>query len=165
MQQPTSLLVVAPTMGGYEAIGAYDVLVWTGGAPKATWSGLQDPNAVPFSPNCFRPTHADDMMKSYNRCTMAPAQLFKVNNDVYDFTDFSLTVKDHFQDHGLDTIMYVPSPRDPSVMVNAVEFPDQAGFEETKSHASCARSTWSPMMPTLRHLVDAHCPCCLSQLC
>jgi hypothetical protein len=135
VQHPASLSVVVPTMGGYEAIGPYDVLVWTGGKPKATWSGLEDPNAMPFSPNCFRPTRADDMMKSYNRRTAAPTQLFKVNNDVYDFTDFSLTVKDHFQDHGLDTVMYVPSPGSSSVMVNVVEFPDQAGFEETKAHS------------------------------
>lgn len=64
---PKAVMLPAPLMGGISTISAYEYSTWTGGKPKADWSGLiaTDANAVPM-PNQLCPTSIRSAQGSYN---------------------------------------------------------------------------------------------------
>ena len=61
-QEPTK-----PKMGGNVKLSQKEWACWTGGKPKADWSGLNDTAPMEFtSPNQLHPVYTSSAQKGYN---------------------------------------------------------------------------------------------------
>ena len=110
-----------PTMGGSVKVSPTEESMWTGGVPFCDWSGLD--TSVPAStmntsPNQLRPMHVGNSTKGYNLRRTGLTEKFKRNGDL---TEFSTDVFKHFRNYGMDTITYVPDPRDSNKMLSVVK--------------------------------------------
>jgi hypothetical protein len=52
-----------------------------------------------------------------------------LNDNKFDFVDYTCRVNKHMVLHGLDTILYVPSIVDPTDMINIIESPDKVTLQ------------------------------------
>lgn len=67
-QDPDRTTVWQPTppiMGGNSQTGPKIIEAWTGGKPKADWSGLEDPSTGHTSPSQIRPYGSGSSLKSH----------------------------------------------------------------------------------------------------
>ena len=80
-----------------------------GGKPKADWSGIEDLNQRSMSDLCFRSLDPISGQKSVHHRTKPLSPKFGMKNNL---TDFQSDVWDHLLKFGLDTVSYLPDPRD-----------------------------------------------------
>ena len=100
-----------PIMGAVTALSKDSWTAWTGGMPKADWTGL-DPSAQldTTSPNQLRPVYVSATQKGYNHRRTGMSTPFKPADDL---TSFQNSVWDHLTDTGVDSIVaYLPDPTD-----------------------------------------------------
>ena len=81
-----------------------------GGKPKADWSGIKDLSARPMTDLCFRSLDPVAGQKSMLQRIKGLETKFDVKDNI---NEFQLKVWDHLVKYGLDTIGYLPDPRDP----------------------------------------------------
>jgi hypothetical protein len=116
---PTTVLMPpTPKMGGVVQTSKDEWSAWTGGKPKADWSGL-DPSAptVYETPNQVRATYTKTAQDSYNFRKTGLTDKFEKKNDLMQFAD---AVWEKLVDCGMDTIAYLPDPEDPTAMLLVV---------------------------------------------
>ena len=105
-----------PTMGTceetYPGSGSYYYVF--GGKPKADWSGIEDPSSRTMSDLCFRSLDPVAGQKSSHYRTKPLSTKFDVKKSI---TDFQADVWEHLCKHGLDTITYLPDPRNTTTEV------------------------------------------------
>ena len=102
-------------MGGLVQTSSTDWCAWTGGKPKADWSGL-DPSAdlTPSDDYQYRPSSPGSSQKSTKFRETSLDTKFGRNDHLLDFID---TVKDYLRRTGMDTIAYLPDPADATKMI------------------------------------------------
>jgi hypothetical protein len=107
-----------PTMGGLLQTTKDEWSAWTGGKPKADWTGL-DPSAarVYQSPNQLRSLYVKTSQDSYNHRTTGLEDKF---SDKDNLTQFADSILEKLEDCGMDTIAYLPAPDDPTQMISVV---------------------------------------------
>lgn len=108
-----------PIMGAIIALAKDSWSAWTGGKPKANWTGL-DPSAQldTTSPNQLRPVYVSAAQKGYNHRRTGMIVQFKPTDDLVSFQN---AVWDHLTDTGMDSIAYLPDPTDHTKMTNVVK--------------------------------------------
>jgi hypothetical protein len=93
---------------------------WTGGRPLYDWSGLDSTWVTKSkSPNQPCPTSLSGAQKSYNYCQKGLNTSFDRGSDL---SVFQTALLKKLQDTGLDTIMYMPHPKDPKGMVSVLQY-------------------------------------------
>ena len=124
----TTWMPDTPIMGGIIQVGKEEHSPWTGGLPKADWSGLDSiaPTA-PVTPNQLRPATITASQAGHNFRQRGLATKFKRSGG--DLATFEYQVWNHLCDTGLDTIAYVPDPVVPTKMVNVVKEHDRFSIE------------------------------------
>ena len=106
---------VKPKMGDI-----YEFAPWTGGKPKADWSGLNDSAAdYPKTSNQLRATKA--CPKGHNHRRKGAINQFKPSDNI---TIFSRVVWKHFINTGMDSITYLQDPENGGNMLSVVTQPD-----------------------------------------
>jgi hypothetical protein len=106
-------------MGNVVLLSTDDWSAWTGGKPLACWIGL-DPSASDklTSPNQLRPVHAGASQKGYNYRRTGMATLLSPTSSLINFQN---AVWDHLTDCGMDSIAYLPGPKNELLMTNVVK--------------------------------------------
>ena len=82
---------------------------WTGGKPKADWSGLVDEDPNMIGPNQFRASSVASRAKSQSYRIQGTSTKFTRDGNLL---TFQKKLMKHFVQYGLDTITYL---RDPTV--------------------------------------------------
>ena len=101
-----------PNMGGLTQVGKEDWAPWTGGKPKADWTGLEEPDPTYIDPSQYRPVSAGSAQKSKKyRVEALKEKLSKGGN----LLDFQKKFSKKMGQFGLDTITYLPDPSDAAV--------------------------------------------------
>lgn len=115
--QPKPLSVFkpeVPTMGGLIQTSATDWCAWTGGKPKADWSGLDSTaENKPLDDYQLCPSSPGSSQKSTQFRETGLDTKFSRNDHLLDFID---TVKEYLKRTDMDTITYFNDPNDPSQM-------------------------------------------------
>ena len=106
-----------------------------GGKPKADWSGIEDKSTRTMSDLCFRSMDPVAGQKSTFYRTKGISTKF---DSKHSLTDFQRSVWDHLVKYGLDTISYLPDPRDPTKVLctvnNHAQFTGDMNLVETSSN-------------------------------
>jgi hypothetical protein len=116
-----------PIMGAWtadELNGSILYTAWTGGEPNKEWTSATTPGATvhaPATPLAYRPTNVDKQSKLFN-LLIAPSKPgeFKPYDPDYPLTIFERDTAKHFENHGMDSIMYVLSPMDDTTMISVI---------------------------------------------
>ena len=88
-----------------------------GGKPKPDWSGIEDLSTRTMSDLCFRSLDPVAGQKSLHYRTKPLNTRFETKDSISDFQE---NVWDHLTKYGLDTIGYLPDPREPGARVLCV---------------------------------------------
>ena len=122
-------------MGGLVQTSSTDWCAWTGGKPKADWSGL-DSTAVqtPSDDYQYRPTSPGSSQKSTKYRETGLDTKFGRDDHLLDFID---SVKEYLVRTGMDTIAYLPDPTDSTKMICIL---DQYSKYDLQPAISSARS-------------------------
>ena len=97
-----------PIMGNIIQLSDKEWAAWTGGKPKADWSGLDASAAHEYvSPNQLRPVYASSAQKGYIFRKTGLATKYKKGDDLQVFQKAILR---HMVDTGMDTITYLDDP-------------------------------------------------------
>ena len=115
---PSDNKPAVPTIGGLTALSKDEWSAWTGGKPKADWSGLEDHTVDSTSPNQLRPIYVSAAQKGYNYRRTGLKDTFKPTNDLIAFQN---SVWNHLTDTGMDSIAYLKDPLDATKMTNVVK--------------------------------------------
>ena len=117
--QPPTL--VTPTMGGTVQLTKKEWAAWTGGIPLSDWSGLDPKTAFfePVSPNQYRPVFSGAAQKAFIHRKKGMDDKFDKKGDL---KAFQKKLVRHLVDTGMDTIAYLPDPKDATKMVNVVTY-------------------------------------------
>ena len=111
--------------------GKWDV--WTGGKPKYDWSGLDINAATTFeSPNQLRSTYASSAQKGYNYRKTGLQIKFGHDDDLTSFQD---AVMDHLTDTGMDSISYLPDPKDATKMISVITSHSRFTISSVRTHS------------------------------
>jgi hypothetical protein len=105
-------------MGGVALIGGKDYVQWTGGLPKADWSGLDaTANTAPVTNAQYRSSSLSVATKAeiYRKTGLSPKFV-----RTGDLTNFEYSAWRHLVNMGMDSITYVPDPIDNTTMVSCV---------------------------------------------
>ena len=89
--------------------------------PRSDWRGLdvsQGTVAVNTTPNQLRPMHVGSSTKGYNLRRTGLTDKFKRTNDL---TEFASKIWKHLRNSGMDSIAYIPDPRDATTMLSVVK--------------------------------------------
>ncbi len=113
----------APKYGGIQETGPQTWDAWTGGKPKADWSGLEDPSPSIIKATQFRPKSVSSQSKSRHYRVKGSDTKFTRDDDLL---TFQKKIMKHFKTHGLDTITYLEDPTDPTRVVSVID--DHARF-------------------------------------
>ena len=107
-----------PIMGGLVQTSATDYCAWTGGKPKADWTGL-DPTAAkePKDAYQYRPGSPGSAQKSLQYRETGMTKKFTRSSNLLNFVS---EVKTYLIATGMDTIAYRPSPDDPNEVLFVV---------------------------------------------
>ena len=89
-----------------------------GGKPEPDWSGLQGNQNRSVSDLCYRTL---DPVAGQKGTVIRTKGLSKEYESKASLTDFLSDVWEHLVKFGLDTIAYLPDPRDPNKVLNAVK--------------------------------------------
>ena len=114
----------------YPGSGVY--YYYFGGEPLPDWSGLR-PKARIRSNMCFRPLDPVAGQKSTIIRTTGMKEKFAKTSRL---TEFQKKVFKHLRDTGLDTVAYLPDPRDASNVLNVVEYHAQFTSDSVAALAS-----------------------------
>jgi hypothetical protein len=127
IQPPTPILggLLQSTYGEFEP--------WTGGRPLYHRSGL-DTTWVTKSklPNQLCPTSSSGAQKSYNYRQKGLKTSFNRGSDL---SVFQTALLKKLQDTGLDTITYMPHPKDPKDMVSVLQYYASFTLDTVREHA------------------------------
>ena len=116
--------------------GKWDV--WTGGKPKHDWTGLDNSSAKTFeSPNQLRATSRYSQ-KGYNYRKTGTKTKFGSDDDLTPFQD---TVMEHLKDTGMDSISYLPDPKDTTKMISVITSHSRFTITSVRDH----RQTFKPL--------------------
>jgi hypothetical protein len=115
---PSDNKPAVPTIGGLTALNKDEWSAWTGGKPKADWSGLVDHTFDSTSPNQLRPVYVSAAQKGYNYRRTGLKDTFKPTDDLIAFQN---SVWNHLTDTGMDSIAYLKDPLDATKMTNVVK--------------------------------------------
>ena len=120
-----------PIMGGITLLAKDEWVAWTGGTPKADWSGL-DPSSLTTNttPNQLRPLYASSSQKRYNHRRTGLTNVYSPSADL---TVFQNAVWNHLLDTGIDSIAYLQDPEDGSRMTNVVKSHARFTVQSAKS--------------------------------
>ena len=138
----TSKMPDKPIMGNIIEFNKDEFVAFTGGKPNADWTGLDQPATKPHTPNCIRSTYVSNQTKDWNRRTEAPEQKFKKDDESFSLRQFELLTLAHFEDKGMDTIMYVPSILDPTKLVNIITEYEQVSLKHVQAKAAELQTKW-----------------------
>ena len=125
IQGGPAITLTPPLIGGVSDNNTKHAIAWTGGQPNIDWTGLQNPHAGRASVNCLRTAKSENQILNYNTRIKPPTKLFKKDDKDFDFDKFGQSILKHFIDHGLDSVMHVPSIVDGTKMVNVITMYDQ----------------------------------------
>jgi hypothetical protein len=121
-----------PLMGGL-SVGGTETFAWTGGTPNVAWTGLATSATTRGpGPYCIRTGRPADVTKNLTIRVAPPAIKFSKADPAYDFTLFCEDTLKHLVRTGMDSIMFVASLSDPTLMVNVVRDHEQV----TLSHVT-----------------------------
>jgi hypothetical protein len=106
---------------------------WTGGRPLYDWSGLDSTWVTKSkSPNQLHPTGSHGAQKSYNYRQKGLKTSFDRGSDL---SVFQTALLKKLQDTGLDTITYMPHPKDPKDMVSILQYYASFTLDTVREHA------------------------------
>jgi hypothetical protein len=109
-----------PIMGGLLQSTYGEFEPWTGGRPLYDWSGLNSTWVTKSkSPNQLCPTSSSGAQKSYNHRQKGLKTSFDRGSDL---SVFQTALLKKLQDTGLDTITYMPHPKDPKDMFSILQY-------------------------------------------
>jgi hypothetical protein len=109
-----------PIMGGLLQSTYGEFGPWTGGRPLYDWSGLDSMWVTKSkSPNQLHPTSSSGAQKSYNYHQKGLKTSFDRSSDL---SVFQTALLKKLQDTGLDTITYIPHPKDPKDMISILQY-------------------------------------------
>ena len=104
-----------PKMGGLQQVATDQWIPWTGGKPKADWTGLEEPNPV-VEPNMYRPITTTGSKVQQYRIQGLSTKLTRTG----DLRKFERNLMQRLVDYSMDTIAYLPSPADNSKLLCVV---------------------------------------------
>ena len=122
-----------PIMGGVSEYVKSIYIPFTGGIPNFYWTGLQTEATAPSSPNQIRPIYASESQKAYKYKKEGCTIKFKEGDSLQ---DFQKRINKYLQDHGMDTIGYLPDVGG-TTMLNIVD--SHARFTEEYVHTQAER--------------------------
>ena len=117
---PSPLKPTSPLMGTVEetyAGSGYYYLCF-GGVPKPDWSGIATKDKETISDLCYRSLDPLKGQKSVKTRTEGLATKLALEQNLKEFQE---KVWEHLVKYGLDTIAYLPDPRDQTKVINVVE--------------------------------------------
>ncbi len=96
MIAPSNNKPTVPTVGGLTALSKDEWSAWTGGKPKADWSGLADHTFNSTSPNQqLTPIYVSAAQKGYNYHRTGLKDTFKPTNDLIAFQNSVSWIPSH----------------------------------------------------------------------
>ena len=98
-----------PQFGGIEEVGTDSWAAWTGGKPRADWTGLVNPTPTSINPGQYRSNSIAGKAKSQVYRVQGLETKFTKDSDLL---TFQKEVMEDLVQHGLDTIAYVQDPVD-----------------------------------------------------
>jgi len=110
-----------------------------GGEPNPTWTGLVSPPAVITNPNHHRGNSERSSISFNKRREAVPGMPFKRGDDLQVFTD---TVLDHFETHGLTTVLYRPNPIDASKMISVLLCWQRLNLPSIRAESIVCKPKW-----------------------
>ena len=105
-----------------------------GGAPKRDLSGIEDPMARLLSEPCYRSLDPVAGQKTAHYRTKALPKRFDSSMKL---SDFQAKVMEHLKDHGLDTLSYLPDPRNSTDVLSVVNYHARFTGDMEKSLKAC----------------------------
>jgi hypothetical protein len=106
---------------------------WMGGRSLYDWSGLDSMWVMKSkSLNQLHPTSLSGAQKSYNYCQKGLKTSFDCGSDL---SVFQTALLKKLQDTGLDTITYMPHPKDPKDMVSILQYYASFMLDAVREHA------------------------------
>lgn len=136
---PTATLKVPiPKMGGQRS----NKIVWTGGVPKADWSSLEMQTIKPYSVHCYRYPNdpADEAKATVRRTTPPKGVIIKAQTSDFYFVKNSLIA--HSKEHGIDSIFYVPDPKNPTQVISVLEQHSRLTMEDVAEGIKTLKPAW-----------------------
>ena len=109
---------IKPKFGDISEVGTDSWAAWTGGKPKADWSGLEDSNPTAIAATQYRPTSISSQAKSQTYRVQGLTTKFTRTSDLQ---TFEKKIMKHLISYGLDTITYATNPTDPTKVVSVVD--------------------------------------------
>ena len=106
-----------PKFGDVVEVGTDLWAAWTGGKPRADWSGLEEPDPTNVSPNMYRPSSIYSQAKSRPYRIQGLETKFGKEDDLQ---TFERQVMKHLTTHGMDTITYLQNPTEAGEVVSVV---------------------------------------------
>ena len=94
-----------PKMGGICQVEAKKYAAWTGGKPKADWTGLANEKADYTTPLQLR--HMKDSAEYQQRSSGLTTKFSKQDGDL---DQLQRDLRKAFEERGIDTICYLPDP-------------------------------------------------------
>ena len=128
-----------PTFGGVQEVGTDSKAAWTGGKPKADYSGLEEPDPTVIAPAQFRVNSITSQAKSQHYRTKGLDEKFKRDGNLQ---TFEKKVWKHFTKNGLDTITYIPDPTDGTKVVSVIESHSLFDKKTGTNHAQSVMDTY-----------------------
>jgi len=107
-----------PKFGGLEEVGTDSWAAWTGGKPKADWSGLEVTKPKSLTPHQYRSTSIINQAKGLEYRIKGLETKFTGDSDLQ---LFQMQVLEHLEQHGMDTITYLQDPTDPSQVISVID--------------------------------------------
>ena len=114
------MIPTTPIMGGLVQSSKDEFAAWMGGKPLVDWSGLHPSSSTKLHvPTQAHPTSVSLSAKAYGYHTTGFETKFFTKDK--DFMSFSRKVPRHLEDHGMDTISFLPDPLDKNKMISVVK--------------------------------------------
>ena len=97
-----------PKFGGLNKVDSSKWAAWTGGKPKADWTGLETPSPTYIDAKQYRPTSISSQSKAqyYRVEGLTP----KFGRDK-DLQVFQRKILEKLVDYGMDTVSFTPAPQ------------------------------------------------------
>ena len=89
-----------------------------GGEPSRYWQSIKDPSKRSFSDLCFRSLDPVSGQKSTRLRTKGISKKYESRKSL---TEFQSLVWDHLVKYGLDTMSYLPDPKDDNLMLSVIK--------------------------------------------
>ena len=125
-----------PNMGGLVALSKTEWTAWTGNGTNLSLTGL---GLIPtdctyhVSPNQLCPALALSAQIAYNYHCTGLAKVHQYTITTGDLSAFQNAVWKHLQNSGMDTMSYLPDPKDPTKMTSVVTNHARFTLRTTKS--------------------------------